>query len=146
MKFDVAMLKQRTDETIQAVFADRSREHNSAVEKLEKYSAAGEQEAQLWKAWAQRIAEIASDGKTPTDSDLGTGRPKTLEEKAGHAYTLRDRRNKAGRTPDVTTVPGKLQRFKNLLEMSESTEISTNELKTHGFVNFESLFNPANYR
>lgn len=148
MKFDVDMLKQRAEETIQKIFEIRGQDKNAAQDKLEKLRTLSPGEAGNWISWLHDLEKIVEQGHPITDFDLqiDRGRPKTLEEKAGGAYHLRQLRNQSIEPVNLTDPPARLQRFIDFLSMTKSTEISSNELKTHGFAGLESMFNPNNYK
>lgn len=145
MKFDVATLKTKTDEAIEGVFKRRAATRDAAQEKLAKISPLSPVEIKDWEAWAEDLLAVVRGGATPSEEFLTRGRPKTLDDKAGSQWSLRNLQQDAKRKVDTTTVPGRLKRFKGFLEMCNSDEVSTNELKTHGFHNLESMFDPANY-
>jgi len=146
MKFNVDTLKKQVGETIQEVFNNRGRKHQEAKDRLKGIELLTPEEAAAWREYLTKLREdIDKHGKTPTLNRIETDKPKSLEGKAGGHYELRRMRQDAKAEPDLTTVPGKLSRFMKFLELSTSEEISSNELKTHGFPNLENLLNSGNY-
>ena len=146
MKFNVEALKKQVNETIQEVFNNRGRKSQEAKDRLKEIEFLTSEEAAAWREYLTRLREdIDKHGKTPTYDSLAKGQPESAENKAGSSWELQRLIRDSKVEPDLTTVPGRLSRFLKFLELSTSEEISSNELKTHGFPNLENLLNPGNF-
>ena len=145
MKFDIQDLKTQAQATIDQVITNRSKAKDEAIARIKELELEVRGYSIAWDTYIRSLRGVVAEGGVFYDHHVAK-HPKTVEDLMGGAWHLRDLECTASRGVR-TEPPARLVRFLKFLEMAkEQTELSTNELKTHGWHNLQELLNPGSYK